>query len=40
MMTLTTEDDANDNTVTQTTGSNADDNDVAADIDAATKTTR
>ncbi len=39
-MRCTTDDDADDNTATQATGNNADDNDAATDIDAATKTTR
>jgi hypothetical protein len=34
------EDDANDNPATQTTGNDAEDNNTAADVDAATKTTR
>ncbi len=38
--TLTMDDNANDDAATQTTGDDADDDDAAADVDAATKTTR
>jgi hypothetical protein len=39
-MTLMMDDDANDNAATQMMGSNADNNDAAADVGAATKTAR
>ncbi len=35
----TTDEDADDNTATQVMGKNADNNNTAADVDAATKTT-
>ncbi len=37
---LTLDDDANNDAATQTIGNNADDNNTAAEVDAATKTMR
>ncbi len=39
-MTLTMDDNANDDAATQMMGNNADDNDAATEVNAATKTTR
>jgi hypothetical protein len=39
-MTLTMDDNANDDAATQITGDDADDYDAAADVNAASKTTR